>query len=507
MKKIILCYRRKSQVRDRADLISPQKQTAAVEASVTILEGDFITEWYEDIAGHRSGRTEQGRPGWLQLKEQLQRADVAGIACYSLSRIYRNVREFLLFVEELNRLELRLLVVKERIDTHTPTGLAIMTILMAMYQLESDLASSRMTDTIAFKRHTLKQHWGPIPFGCIRDPESGNLAPDPARVYLPDADGNILERSYYGALKRAYELYITGDYTYASLAAALNAENWQYRTRDGQARPFNRDDTRRLLNLHKVYRGSITVGRNKDEDTVEITDAHSPILPPEICHQVAALLATRAKRHRSPGHHQHLLSGILICAECRQTMAGTTRKGRRYYLHRHNKGACSQSWQFAEELEQDAIRRIAALCPTAQLPELRERLAAADSDGDHIRRTYAQLAKYENALDRLAELYLDNAITRDRYQLQYTRLTRQIATLHTTLAQLQESDTHAALARLHRLSHEIATLPAAQQREEIMSTFTAIHARDGHIVELVPAAWLATIWVHVLATISQEILT
>lgn len=502
MKHIILCYRRKSQVRDKADLISPQRQTVAVEAAVTLLEGQFLCEWYEDVEGHRSGRTEQGRPGWLQLKEQLKRADVEGVACYSLSRIYRNVKEFLAFVEELNRLDLRLIVVKERIDTHTPTGLAIMTILMAMYQLESDLAASRMTDTIAFKRQSLKHHWGPIPFGCIRDKETCSLAPDPDKVYMSGPEGKIIERSYHCALKRAYKLYATGNYTYDGLTIALNDELWQYKDRYGNQREFTRDDVRRILNLWRIYRGSLTLGRNRDEDVVEIPNAHSPILDPELCLKVAEQLKVRSNRHQKRMHHQHMLSGLLVCAECGKRLYGSTRHNLdRYYLHRDGLGKCSQTWQLADAIEDAAIQAVAALCPDEKIPVLRARIAARGSVPDIINEQYVLLSENESALDRLAELYLDNAISRDRYNLQNQRLNDQITYINKVLEQLETGDAQSALARLHIISTEITTLPQSQQREQLMAAFSAINLRDGIIEGFTPKPWLLPIWEDVIAKI------
>jgi DNA invertase Pin-like site-specific DNA recombinase len=119
----VLAYRRRSVVKTKMDEISPARQTRAVEALVD--PRDWTCEWYEDVDGHSSGRTEEGRPGWLALRSQLDRPDVVGIAAYSLSRISRSVTDFLQILDDLERRGLALITCKESIDTSNAVGRAV----------------------------------------------------------------------------------------------------------------------------------------------------------------------------------------------------------------------------------------------------------------------------------------------------------------------------------------------------------------------------------------------
>ncbi len=66
---VALCYVRLSYTRDNDDKNSPTRQRANIEAICQ--KNGWITEWYEDAEGHKSGRDIKNRPGWLALKDRL----------------------------------------------------------------------------------------------------------------------------------------------------------------------------------------------------------------------------------------------------------------------------------------------------------------------------------------------------------------------------------------------------------------------------------------------------
>ena len=176
-RKRALIYVRKSVVRSGADRVSPKRQKAACLAEAerhewVVEEGDV----YSDAEGHRSGRTEN-RPAWLAMRRRIA-ADpsVVALIVESLSRPSRSVRSFLEFVEELRGKGIALVSLKERFDTSTAMGQAMLMFVAVINQLEGDLASERMTANIAFKK-AAGRHWGLTPFGCSREGVAGALVP------------------------------------------------------------------------------------------------------------------------------------------------------------------------------------------------------------------------------------------------------------------------------------------------------------------------------------------
>jgi len=471
--------------------VSPEQQQVAVQALVAAL--GFACEWYVDAEGHRSGLSEEGRPEWLRLKTQLARADVAGIAAYDLSRVYRNTREFLEFVDELEQLEKRIVLVHDLVDTGTAGGRMLATVLVSMYEMEARKTSERVTANIAYKRHSIGQHWGPIPFGCQR--EKGILSPDPETLYLPHPQtGEPVARAYHGALARAYELFATGEYTYDALAAALNAEGWCFKTRQGAPRAWTVDDARRVMAAWQLYAGDLPLGRLKDGPTEVLKGAHDPLLDPGLCATVGAEVQRRARTypHKGP-NHAYLLTGVLACAECGKPLVGSAQDGR--HVYRHHARCKRPAWIDADDFDQCFVAWCEQLDSPAILPAIYEALDALAPTAAQERKTVMRL---EKRLQRLAAAYLAGRVSESQYQAQVAQLEHDLATARAAIP----ADIAAILATVNQFKDLLSGLPLItrkEQRNVMRSLFVRVEVSgnplaDGHIARIVPAEWLEPLW-------------
>ncbi|MDO7206289.1 recombinase family protein [Paraclostridium bifermentans] len=61
------------------------------------------------------------------------------LICYRLDRISRNVSDFSTLIEDLNKLNISFVSIKEQFDTSTPMGRAMMYISSVFAQLEEKL--------------------------------------------------------------------------------------------------------------------------------------------------------------------------------------------------------------------------------------------------------------------------------------------------------------------------------------------------------------------------------
>jgi site-specific DNA recombinase len=100
----------------------------------------------KDLSGGRA----DNRPG-LQaaLKAACDRKAV--LVVYSLSRLARNTKDALALAERLQRSRADLAAVREQIDTHSPMGRFVFTILAALAELEREQIRDRTSD--AMQRH------------------------------------------------------------------------------------------------------------------------------------------------------------------------------------------------------------------------------------------------------------------------------------------------------------------------------------------------------------------
>lgn len=502
-----LIYIRKSIVRSGADQISPERQRAncldeAQRHGWLVEEGDI----YVDAEGHQSGR-DDSRIAWQRLRRRVREdPSVAAVIVESLSRASRSVRSFYAFVDELRAEGVALISLKEHFDTTGAIGQAMLGFVAIVNQLESDLASERMRANIAFKK-TGGRHWGRTPFGCRRLPDTGALAPSDETYTLDGAD-----RRYHDALRRCYALYAEGETGFKGLGIALNAEGWRFRGLGGAPRRWDAHNTRSVLMLHRVYAGWVpATGHNKDKATHEsatpwVQANYDPILPPELCDRVGAVLARRsvAWRHAPvPGQryvHDYTLTGVLYCHACGRRLHGNRgADGRRHYRHQA-RGNCPQRWFDGDALEAGALALLDALVPPAAavagLRAVLEAVGVANEDvlaeRDEVDRAIRRL---EGEIDRLVDLAVDVTLEAGAYRRALEARGAELAVLQRRRADLsrQTAETRRDLDRvMERLQNAQGLLrgaPANVQKHLLRSVFERLEAAGSEIVAWRPRDW------------------
>jgi len=100
-----------------------------------------IEQEYVDIAV--SGRKE-GRPALRQLMKAARNREFDCVVVWKFDRFARSVSHLLKALEEFNHLDIRFISVQDQIDTDSPMGKAMFTIIGAMAELESSLISERV---------------------------------------------------------------------------------------------------------------------------------------------------------------------------------------------------------------------------------------------------------------------------------------------------------------------------------------------------------------------------
>jgi DNA invertase Pin-like site-specific DNA recombinase len=513
MRNVALCYVRKSMVRTATDAVSPERQRANCQAEAA--RRGYVAEFYEDAEGHRSGRSEKGRPGWLALKDQLARGDVAAVIVESLSRASRSVKDLATLLDELQKREIALISLKENIDTSSAMGRAFIGFIAVLNQFESDIASERMKMTIAFKRESKGQHFGYTPFGCARAvSDSGALRPSREGVWRmgdacvvglrdepPFADAERAAqawRGYHDALARCYEWYAEGDAGNRILRDRLNAAGYCYRDRHGIPRAFTEDDVRRMLAAHRVYAGFILNGRAKMGASVLREANFAPILPRDLCDRVQAMLATRRKYGAQFIAHRkgrlYLLGGLLYCGVCGQKMGGMFQDGKAFYRHQRAKrcGACGQV--LAETLDAQVLTYLQRFTVPAELKAqiitLARQMIQEQARPEH-RAARATLAKLARKLENLKEMRIEGEIDRAEYARRKAEIEAQIRDVQ---AHLGDAPPDAArleqlLPKIDQIAEIIREGSAQHQKELYRTLFERIEQVDGRITRIVAREW------------------
>ena len=132
--------------------VSTGNQSSGLEAQVRALRDyctrNNITDYviYEDE--NQSG-VKQSRPALDRMMKDVRDGFVGKVIVYSFSRYARSVTHLLRALEEFKKSEVGFVSITESIDTNTPLGSAVFTILGAVAQLERDLIAERVRNGLA----------------------------------------------------------------------------------------------------------------------------------------------------------------------------------------------------------------------------------------------------------------------------------------------------------------------------------------------------------------------
>ncbi len=95
-----------------------------------------------------SGR-KQGRPQLDALMKAARNYEFDCVLVWKFDRFARSTRHLLTVLEEFDHLDIRFISVQDQVDTSSPMGKAMFTIIGAMAELESSLISERVTAGMA----------------------------------------------------------------------------------------------------------------------------------------------------------------------------------------------------------------------------------------------------------------------------------------------------------------------------------------------------------------------
>jgi DNA invertase Pin-like site-specific DNA recombinase len=132
--------------------VSTGNQSTGLEAQVRALRdycsrnavSDYVI--YEDE--NQSG-VKQSRPSLDRMMKDVRDGLIEKVIVYSFSRYARSVTHLLRALEEFKKLNVGFVSITESIDTNTPLGSAVFTILGAVAQLERDLIAERVRNGLA----------------------------------------------------------------------------------------------------------------------------------------------------------------------------------------------------------------------------------------------------------------------------------------------------------------------------------------------------------------------
>lgn len=156
----IHCYCRVStaQQLEQGHSIDAQRQEILKTINNNNLTGDI--QWYVDEA--LSGKNMTHRPDFTRMREAVKSGDT--IISYSLSRLGRDTKDILVFMDEMRERNVNVIVIADKIDLSTASGKAMCGMIAVFSTLERDLAVERSKNVLEDRKNK-GYVTGRIPFG------------------------------------------------------------------------------------------------------------------------------------------------------------------------------------------------------------------------------------------------------------------------------------------------------------------------------------------------------
>lgn len=265
------------------------------------LKGWSVVEVY-DLSGV-SGKQVSEHPQAQRMFSDIASGKIQGLIFSKLARLARNTRELLDFSDFFQKHNANLVSLEESLDTSTPAGRLLYTVIGALAQWEREEISARVAASVPIRARQGKPTGGRGPFGYMWG-ENKLLVPNPQEAPV---------------VKRAFEIYLeTGKLLTA--CERLTAEG--FRSRKGTFRPVT---LKRLLS-DTVYKGlrranySKSKGQKKSwvlkpkEEWVYVQV--EPLIDEATWEKVNALLLKNARHSVKsvPKEGKYLFSGLLVCS-------------------------------------------------------------------------------------------------------------------------------------------------------------------------------------------------
>ena len=105
------------------------------------------------------------RPAFKKMLEAARERKLNRIIVYRLDRISRNIGDFAGLIEELDKLNVDFISIREQFDTSTPMGRAMMYIASVFSQLERETIAERIRDNMHELAKTGRWLGGTTPTG------------------------------------------------------------------------------------------------------------------------------------------------------------------------------------------------------------------------------------------------------------------------------------------------------------------------------------------------------
>ena len=368
-----------------------------------------IIHFYEE----KKTAAKKGRPLFDQMMQNLKNGKADGVIIHKIDRGARNLHDWA-DIGDLIDMDIDVFFAHESLNMKERGG-----------RLSADIQAVMASDYVRnLRQETIKGLYGRLKQGFYpwRSPIG----------YLDNGKGkkktiNPIQAEF---VKQTFALYVNGNYNVRSLATEMDKRGLK-----------NKRGNRVCKNgITKILKNPFYIGLMKAKDKI-FKGNHEPIIDPRIFNQ--AKMKIQGRQTSKGIIHKYLFRKKIRCALCCYVMSGEKQKGHVYYR-------CATKGCLTKSIRQDVVEhyvrnilKTISLSNTA-VKTLRKINIENKNDWFSTQEKIAkghtlQIRQLEMKVQKLIDMYLEDAIDKDHYSKQREELLLKIQDIKSQQAQLSES--------------------------------------------------------------------
>jgi len=257
-----------------------------------------------------SGKNIEDREDFKKMMRYVENKNVDGVIIWKISRISRNVSDFLAITKKLEILDKKLISIRDNYDSSIATSKLLGIITSLISEIEKDNIIEQVKGGMKERAREGKWNGGYVPLGYSYDKKDKKL---------------VVNKYEKKIIEEIYELYVKG-HGYLSISEHLNLLG--YKTR--KKKPFYITAVKNILK-NPLYAGKIRWGyyenwederrKGLNDNPILVEGDHEGIIKEEVYELVQKKIKNNPKHNNDGKPSNYLLSGIIKCPECGHAMA------------------------------------------------------------------------------------------------------------------------------------------------------------------------------------------
>ena len=383
-------YARKSTDDEDRQILSIEAQLVELRAFAK-RENLFV---YKELVEKMTAK-EPGRPFFNEMLKAVEKGEAEGILAWHPDRLARNSIDGGRIIYLLDRGIIKNLKFPTyRLDNNAQ-GKFMLSIAFGQSKYYIDSLSENVRRGIRLKLNKgIWPQWAPV--GYLNDRNTHTI---------------VIDKNKAPLIRKAFELYSTGNFTLERLASTINACGLTGR----RNKPVSASNYQAML-MNPFYFGLMRFNGEIYEGT------HEPIITKKLFDKCQEVMRRRGKPKKSI--RQFVFRGLMMrCGECGRMITAETKKGHNYYRCTKRFTDCKQKYVREEVLAaqiRTIIQKVSLSDDWAQniLRELdKDKEQFAQSSLTHLQNLKKSLSEIEAKISRLIDVYLEGTLTLEEYQL------------------------------------------------------------------------------------------